>query len=621
MTVSRLAERQADQPDARGGATTEPGPRLALTHALVAVSSLGVAAMALADAFSRAGRPGAYGLFWVGIAVIVAPVIVGVTRPAVSHGECLLLVGALAVEMYAAKIVYAPTRFLLSDEFAHLRTAVDIQRTHHLFSTNPVIFVSPNYPGLEGVTASVSSATGMSLFHAGLLVVGLGRVVGLLSLYLLLERVTSSPRAAAAGVLVYVGNPNYLYWSAQFAYESLALPLATLTLCLLTLPQAKRARSWVTATAVVVGLAVVPTHHLTSYVLIVLLLAWAVAASVRRSPGAGSVAVTAGVVMAAAIGWFAAVASRTTEYIGPVLGRAWTHALEVISGHRQARGLYVAQTGLVSPLWERALGIAAVLGLLVGIVLGIRRLRHRTSPLGAVLFGLAVAYPITLPLRFVPDGQEVANRTSEFVFLGLALVVGAAATALRAQRSARAAHVASAASVLVVVLGGITASWAYYLRTTPAATPVTTPLVVGDDHVATAMWARSALGTQKRFVSDVVTRNALAAYGDEHTVTAASDRVRIWSIFFEPRFDAKVVQGLRNAQIDYVVIDRRLVHGIPPTTGIYFDSGEPPANVPAAPMTERTLGKFDGVDGVARIFDSGNLQIYDVRTLTARPMP
>ena len=48
----------------------------------------------------------------------------------------------------------------------------------------------------------------------------------MVALFLFLERVTRSARAAGIGVAVYACNPSFLYFDSQFAYESLALTIA-----------------------------------------------------------------------------------------------------------------------------------------------------------------------------------------------------------------------------------------------------------------------------------------------------------------------------------------------------------------------------------------------------------
>ena len=50
------------------------------------------------------------------------------------------------------------------------------------------------------------------------------------AMFVLFWRVSGSGRIAGIGVAVFTGNFNFLFWSAQFSYQSLALPLLLLVL-------------------------------------------------------------------------------------------------------------------------------------------------------------------------------------------------------------------------------------------------------------------------------------------------------------------------------------------------------------------------------------------------------
>ena len=60
--------------------------------------------------------------------------------------------------------------------------------------------------------------------------VGVARLLLVLALYLFFARVSGSTRIAALATLLYMANPNFVYFGAIVAYESLALPLASVVL-------------------------------------------------------------------------------------------------------------------------------------------------------------------------------------------------------------------------------------------------------------------------------------------------------------------------------------------------------------------------------------------------------
>ena len=189
-------------------------------------SCVGVLSVAGADIRSRGSASGAYGLFWLGLALIFLPAAWQLCRRSTPRTERLVLVVVVGLSLYLVKCLYSPSAFVFHDEFAHLRTVINLRNTGQLFGFNPEIRVAGDYPGLALVTLTLAKVSGLSLVSSGMVIIGVGRLVLMLALFLLLERLTGSARAAGIGCLIYAGNANFLYWSAQFAYESLALPLA-----------------------------------------------------------------------------------------------------------------------------------------------------------------------------------------------------------------------------------------------------------------------------------------------------------------------------------------------------------------------------------------------------------
>ena len=61
----------------------------------------------------------------------------------------------------------------------------------------------------------------------------------------------------------------------------------------------------------------------------------------------------------------------------------------------------------------------------------------------------------------------------------------------------------------------------------------------------------------------------------------------------------------------YLVVDLRLTHALP-LLGLYYDSAEEGAFQYTKPLAPVTLGKFSTVPQVNRVFDSGNIVIYDM---------
>ena len=227
-----------------------PEGGLGMLLPLSVVIAAGVLLIALADRAAREGGGSREALFWAGIVVIVAPVAVRLCSASPGRRERIWLVVVFGLGMYLAKVAYSPPRIAFSDEFIHLRSVQDDLATGHLFSFNPLLPEAARYPGLGDVTVALVRLTGLSISTAGYIVIGAARLVLMLVIALMVERLSGSARVGGLAAFLYAANPNFLYWSAQFSYESLALPLVTFVIFLVAVrstPGASRRLSWLAA--------------------------------------------------------------------------------------------------------------------------------------------------------------------------------------------------------------------------------------------------------------------------------------------------------------------------------------------------------------------------------------
>ena len=167
-------------------------------------------------------------LFWLGLLVIFLPIAARLASTTPRRGERIALVLVLGIALYLVKVLHDPFAFASADELVHQHNVLAIIQSQALFGHNPILPVTPLYPGLEGFTAALTSTGGMSTFTAGLIVIAIARVILMLALFLLYESVTGSGRIAGVATALYATNPHYLFFDASFSYESFALPLAVL---------------------------------------------------------------------------------------------------------------------------------------------------------------------------------------------------------------------------------------------------------------------------------------------------------------------------------------------------------------------------------------------------------
>ena len=496
---------------------------------LPGVAGIGLAVVAVAFYLNRTGRAARWTecLFWVGFLVVLVPIVVAALNPALRRGDRVAVAVIFSVSAYAIKLFRDPMTFVMSDEFTHLSATQRIVETHALTPSAVIsdAAVAADYPGLHVVTALLSGASGLSLFVSGLIVIGFARVLMTLALFHLSERLTSSAFVGGLVAILFAANTNFLYWSSQYSYESLALPLFVVALYLLT----ARAEGFLPRTYAGIATAglvvtITATHHVTTYALAATLLTLTALAIVGRwrtwtAPLHALLAVGLSVL------WFFVVAPGTGAYLGYVFGNASssiTHLLARRSVHTPfASGAGNLNTPPIEQLVAFA-GIAVVgIGFLVSLV-GERRSLVSRSPL-ILLFAFAgIACLFSYPLRLLPAAWETANRAQEFLFIGIAFVLAVGVRALRERAgSCTLVRLGLPFCAVLAICGGVIDGW-------PAPLRLADPLFIKESqghafapqNYGTAVWAARTLPADSRYAADQTTANELGVLHAGHVFFA-----------------------------------------------------------------------------------------------------
>lgn len=603
---------------------TPPDPiRVAAVGLAMAV---GLMVVALAADQARRGADGAYLLLWAGVLAIFLPAAVHAWRVR-SRAETVVVLALLGLSIYLVKVIHSPLFFTFHDEFSTLRTAGDIDLLGDPFHANPLIPVHPFYPGLELTTDAVASIAGLSTFVSGLLVIGLVRILLMVGIFLLFERVAPLPVASFAAVL-YAANPNFVFFDSQWAYESFALPLALITLVVIArAPPSQTPGSRATRVLAALLLAVViVSHPVTSYALLAFLLVWAAIQTWTARRAGGQKRLDIWALWAAGIGilalWGALIAPITGGYLGPVFGKAGAALLDLVAGESGVKRVFSAAGVPRTPVAERALAFAAVLLALAAIPIGIWQLRRRLTPLRTVLVLAAILYPATLALRLTQAGTEISDRASEFVFVGVAFIAGVAAVALRRVSAGarpnlvRPLGIAVLAAAAIMFTGGIVIGWARYARLPGPYLVVADPRSVEREGRSAAQWARGRVPERSRVLTDRANSLLMGSIGRLDPQGGTIDGFYVPDIITSPAIDPPLREALIKDDLSWLVVDRRLADGLP-AVGVYFERDEPLAYRHENPPPEDALLKFDGICPVGRAFDSGRILIYDTRKVGA----
>ncbi len=592
---------------------------LGLLAPIAVLVAIGVLCVALADAAHRGSNGPAQTFFWIGIVIIVLPVATRLCSIDATRLERVGLIALFGLALYLTKVTYSPSRLPFSDEFVEFRTVLDILNTGGMFHFNPLLPVSSSYPGLPGITAGLVQLTGISVSSAAIIVIGSGRIVLMLAIFATVDRLSGSPRLAGLAACLYAANPNFLYWSSQFDYESLALPLFALTIFLVLIRSRRRVGLALDLLCAAGVCAVVISHHLTSYLLAAVLALWALTALWigRRRPRQVRPYAPVGLAIlavAAIVVWLIAVAGSTKNYLGSIASNAGNGLLDTLTGHNSTRALFTSGTE-VAPFWERGLSVVAVLVTLIALALGAvviwRGRRERPALIPFLL--LALVYPLLLPLRLIGSAAETANRSTEFLYLGLGAVIAAGVVFSQPTKRLRGAvpRLLTGLVCSLIIFGGVAVSWQYSARLPQDPSAEEVPYELTPQAIEAAAWSGSALGNGQRFASDLISRLGLATYGYQRPLYAPSDGISSWQVMAPEEVDPAVRQAIREGAVRFVLVERRLHDGIP-TSGYYFDRGEPEAGLYRRPIGMRTLEKFENQPGASLIYDNGTQQIFAV---------
>jgi hypothetical protein len=604
-------------------------------------------AQALATVAARDGHGWAETIYWLSAGAMVLVVAAAQLSNRPSSRQRLGMAVALGLALYGVKLLANPTGFTYFDELSHARTAIDIASSGHLLHANPLLPISPYFPGLEIVTVSISKLTGLSLFASGIAAIGVGRLILMLALYALFLEASESPRIAGLASVVYVANPSFLYFDAGFSYESFALPLCVaalvLTLRWMRTDPGRRSLALLACVAIVIA-GLVPTHHLTGYLFAALAAGLCICALVSWRWGGGSwppwpIAAIAAI---AAVAWIATVATPTYDYLEPILRPAVEGVAKVATGNEAAHKAFSAAPTpeARAPFWLRTTAFASIALILACLPFGLLLAWRRRANPAALLLGVAAfVYVPTLILRVAGSGVESANRSSGFVFLGVGFVIAMllvhvvenralpelrwrrlrlAIGLRRDNRPLRAgAWVAALAAVVVLFVGGVTVFWPPYSRLPGPYLAGTDLRAVSQQGIAAARWMRRNLGAGHEVLTDRTNGQVAGAYGEQNPVGGSVEDLSVALPFTSSELNEKGMKVLRGKRVEYLISDDRLADSIP-IRGWYFSSSELYAKPYTKPIPLEKLTKFGRVDGVDLIYDDGAVRIYDVSELTRR---
>jgi hypothetical protein len=614
--------------------------------------SVGLLTVAFSYRASRAELPMATTLYWVGLMVQFVPVVVRFFSPTITRKESIGLVVFLGITLYLTKILTNPLGFAFVDEFQQWRSAYDSLAASTLFVENPILEVSPYFPGLQNVTHAIVSLTGLSIFQASVIQDLATRIMFMLAIYLFNEEISDSPRFSGFATLIYICNPAFLGFSSYYTYQSLALPLSVLALyCIIRLKRiSNEFHVGLVFSLIILIPAITITHHITSFIFVGFLMLFAFVPQLwqktinkperwdklfrfvnRINPhlakpiafmhdsanqdenvefsqqGILSIALLTFVIVFL---WIIYVAPITLSYLGGQMGDIIGEIVTLFTS-----GLNFSKTFVPPdrPPVELIVGIASLLILLIGLPWGMLKTyqKYRANTLTTTMIVGSTALYFSFAIRFVSHrGGELLSRIWPFLYLLIGLILGIGLLVLVDLKSrwrwpARAGVLAA---MIVLFTGGIANGWPPYWSRLPGKYLVLAAERSVDPHsLAAAYWTRDHLGTNNKMASDFILHHILGGYGLQAPVLGLSE------LFLDDWFSDYHIEIIRYFQLEYLVVDKRLAESAP-YMGFYFGYWESETQESDA-VERRRIMKFDGMEGVSRIYDSDSIVIYDIHRL------
>jgi hypothetical protein len=487
---------------------------------------------------------------------------------------------------------------LYYDEFSHFRMLQDLVRVGHPVSSTGLLQIGANFPGVELVTSALYHLSGLTLWLSAIGVASLAHVALLFGVYVLVRDESRSSRAGAVAAIVYSLNPSWLFFDAQFSYETLALPVLVWGIVLGL--RALRAREGAspraqTCQAVVSGIliaALVLIHHVTSVIACAVFLGVAIGATVqRRRRGAGE---RAGLVVPlrawAMAAWalaltaarFIAVGHPLVVYLGSPLhfSKEFSQLLSVLG---IGTAVHTPFGGSLAPAFEVVasylmLPILAIA--FVWAVWGLAGHRRELSPLVYVSALLGFLFFVSLLLVSSSTYAESVHRSWAFSFLGLAIVLGMAAHytlnddlevrlfsrrlwPLPALRYARTGTIALVCLVIVAV-GGVSAGTDTAYQFGGTVVPDLDPLYVGTQTQLVATWFDTHARSKDVVWADRFIGRPIAVGS---SVRIANPNGLEDLLVLSPTIPKSTFWAFINDKVTYIVFDRRTgtIPGNPPS--------------------------------------------------------
>jgi hypothetical protein len=531
-------------------------------------------------------------IFWAGMLVAY----LAVAWRAIFGPYTLLWLGLLGLFTVLPSFLMSPGGPTGFDAIAHFALLRNVISAGRLFQHTPLLPIGTFYPGLESAAAAIHWLTGLPPWDSALTLIAVMHCLLPVQVYYIARALPVPNRWAAAAGLVYAANPSFVYFDAQFAYESFAI-LLMLTIVRLYVEALAAERdgspTWrqSLSTSLLIGVisfGLVVTHHLTSVTGIALLLAGALFLNpmsgladrnggwrrlfVRWMP-----ALTLATLFAL---WVIFVAPETVSYLSPFVSGTASELVSLATGSASSGAVRTIFSHSDAPGYEQAAAIAADIIIAVAFLFAAFRWLQRPNLRSNFLwsFVLTAVYLVSLPLALVSDGAEGSHRTWASTSVGVALLPAALVALFELDKRElwlkRTAAMAGAAALAILFVGNIAAEASPDTRFPGPYQFGSDTLSITPETLRFAHWVEAHLGPGAHVITDRFTALALTAHADAVTPIQKLG-LSIASIWYNPSPPGPaLMSALERQGDDYLAVDVRDARYTATGPPLFF-TGEP----------------------------------------------
>lgn len=596
-----------------------------------------------------------FALFWLGLFAAMMPLVALACAQKVDAVVRTCALAGIGLFGMIPRLMHA--RPSGSDEFVHLRQAMEAFLSGEVGHTVYMLPISKEFFGLHQAASAIARMTGLPLWPAGLLVVVLAHVLSVLAVYQLIRFVGVPAPGSAVGAVVYTLNPSWMYFNAAFSYESLALPLVLL--CLAAAVGAARGADkprWRSlATAMMCGAALPIIHHLSTIILVLILALLWVSRLVSRMRGKGAGRRAPGrervwplvFVWAWLLAWIHIWWRHNYEwllnYLGPALSEGYAQLRKILAGGGQSSSGQRSLFGnSANPVYEIVSGYLfpfVTLAIFTWAVLALWRRRRNLSSTPWAFAIIGAMFFASMPMLLTAGGAEGAHRSWAYSFIGIAVVCGLAwslsspgvadPNAITAHRpgllglparllgrvarplSRPPVRVGVAFIVFVVLAFGGAALGVNVSNRWPGSANVGDDArSVSKEGAAVADWLNRHAPVDTPVLADRYVSQQVGSVG-RMSALAPSDEFPLWEIYMSAApIRPEVLKQISDSEVGYIIVDSRMAT-TRPRMGFWFVRNEPGVNGTDL-FPQAALDRFDCLPWLRAVYAAGPLTVYQV---------